>query len=137
MNLETFRKLQQEGERAVYGDANQEEVLSQAGSGSAASVIFSASGSSEMAEAIRRARQLNPAIHLVLRADYVSQTPSLLKAGVDEVISDDSEVALALTSSILKKLGATPEQVAEEHERTRIEMGTSLTLEQNTRLKSL
>lgn len=127
MNIETFRNLQNAGVRVVYGDANQKEVLNQAGAGSAASVIFSASGSGRMAEAFRRARQLNPAIQLVVRADYVAETPSLLKAGVNEVISDDGEVALALTTSILKKFGATPEQLAEEHERTRKEMQESLT----------
>jgi len=56
---------------------------------------------------------------------------------VNEVISDDGEVALALTSSILKKLGATPEQLAEELERTRIAIRNSLTLEQKNRLKSM
>jgi len=127
MNLETFRMLQQVGIRVVYGDANYKEVLIQAGAASAASVIFSASGSAEMTEAFRRARQLNPGVQLVVRADYVAQTPALLKAGVNEVISDDGEVALALTTSILKELGATPEQLAEEREQTRKEMQESLT----------
>jgi len=119
--------LQQVGIRVVYGDANYKEVLIQAGAASAASVIFSASGSAEMTEAFRRARQLNPGVQLVVRADYVAQTPALLKAGVNEVISDDGEVALALTTSILKELGATPEQLAEEREQTRKEMQESLT----------
>jgi CPA2 family monovalent cation:H+ antiporter-2 len=118
----------------VYGDANQKDVLIQAGVARAASVIFSASGSGQMKEVFRSARQLNPAVHLVVRVDYVAQTQSLLTAGVDEVITDDGEVALALTISILKELGATPEQLAEERERTRKEMQNSLTPEQKTRL---
>jgi CPA2 family monovalent cation:H+ antiporter-2 len=130
MNIETFRNLQNAGVRVVYGDANQKEVLNQAGAGSAASVIFSSSGSGRMTEAFRRARQLNPAIQLVVRADYVAETPSLLKAGVNEVISDDGEVALALTGSILRKLGATPAQLDEERERTRNEMQNPLTADE-------
>jgi len=129
MNIETVRALQQAGERVVYGDANYEDVLVQAGTGSAASIIFSASGSAGMLEAFRKARQLNPSVHIVVRAGYVAETPSLLKAGADEVIADDGEVALALTTSILKDLGATPEQLAEERERTREGMQSPLTLE--------
>ncbi len=122
MNIATHNALRASGQRAVYGDANQSEVLEQAGAASAASLILSTSGASGFLEAIRNARRLNPKIHVVSRADFLAQAPTLHAAGADEVFSGEGEVALAVTGSILKDLGATPEQLDEERARIRAEL---------------
>jgi len=119
MNIETHRRLRIEGQRVVYGDANQNEVLEQAGIAGATSLILSASGSSGATEAIRAAREQNPRIHVVARADFLHETASLRQAGADEVFSGEGEVALAMTDSILRNLGATPDQLDEARERIR------------------
>lgn len=122
MNLETIRALHRGGHRAVYGDANHESVLLEAGVARARTLIVSASGSINAAEAIRHARRINPAIHVVVRADYLGQANLLLRVGANEVVSGEGEVALAMTESILRTCGATPDQVDEERERIRIEL---------------
>ncbi len=119
MNIETVRRLQIEKRRVVYGDATQTEVLKQAGVDHALSLILSASGSSHATEAVRIARQINPSIHVVARADFVRETGSLRRAGADEVFSGEGELALAMTDSILRHLGATPEQLDESHNQVR------------------
>ncbi len=122
MNIETHRKLRETGIRAVYGDANQREVLEQAGLATAASFILSTSGTAESSEGIRIARQINPHLHVVSRVDFLSLAPVLRRAGADEVFAGEGEVALAMTDSILRKLGATPEQLDEERARIRTEL---------------
>jgi CPA2 family monovalent cation:H+ antiporter-2 len=122
MNVETCRSLRRQGQRAVYGDANQTNVLEQAGIAHARTIILSASGSAGSVEAIRAARKLNPKIHVVARADYLGQAESLLKVGADEVVSGEGEVVLAMTDSILRRLGATPDQMDEERARIRAEL---------------
>ena len=122
MNIETFRSLRAQGQRAVYGDANQTNVLEQAGLASAQTIILSASGSEGAAEAIRAARRINPKIHVVARADYLGQSASLLEVGANEVVSGEGEVVLAMTDSILRRLGATPDQLDEERARIRAEL---------------
>ncbi len=122
MNVETCRGLRRQGQRAVYGDANQTNVLEQAGIAHARTIILSASGSAGSVEAIRAARKLNPKIHVVARADYLGQAESLLKVGADEVVSGEGEVVLAMTDSILRRLGATPDQMDEERARIRAEL---------------
>lgn len=122
MNIDTFHRLQQQGVRAVYGDANQAEVLEQAGVRNAASLILSASGSAALTEAIRTARELNPDIHVVVRADFVNEMRSLRSSGADEVFTGEGEVALAMADSILRELGATPDQLDEARERIRAEL---------------
>ena len=122
MNIETFRRLRDQGQRAVHGDANQPNVLEQAGIANAQAIILSASGSAGVSETIREARRINPQIHVVARADYLGQAESLLKVGANEVVSGEGEVVLAMTDSILRRLGATPDQLEEERARIRTEL---------------
>jgi CPA2 family monovalent cation:H+ antiporter-2 len=119
LNVETYRQLERQGLSAVYGDATQRDVLQQAGIAGARSMILSSSGSAAKTEAIRIARDMNRAIHVVARADFLGETELLKKAGADEVFSGEGEVALAVAGSILRELGATPEQLDEARERIR------------------
>jgi CPA2 family monovalent cation:H+ antiporter-2 len=116
MNIETTRRLRAEGIRAIYGDATQNEVLEQAGVPSAMSLILSSSGSAGAVEAIRTAREHNPNIFVIARADFLGQTEMMRKAGAHEVFSGEGEVALAVTDSILRHLGTTPDQLDEAHQ---------------------
>jgi CPA2 family monovalent cation:H+ antiporter-2 len=122
LNVETYRALQGEGLSAVYGDATQREVLEQAGIARAASMILSASGASANTEAIRIAREINPGIQVVARGDFLRDTTDLKKAGADEVFTGEGEVALAIAGSIVRKLGATPEQLDATRERIRLSL---------------
>lgn len=122
MNLDTMRKLRAEGVQVVYGDANKKDVLEKAGVAAAASLILSASGTASATEAVRVAHEINPSIQVVARADYLRETESLRSAGASEVFSGEGEVALAMADSILRKLGATPEQLDESRERIRLSL---------------
>lgn len=122
MNIATHMQLRAAGYRAVHGDANQREVLEQAGIESAASFIISTSGAGGAQEAIRIARQLNPGIHIASRVDFLSQADALLRAGADDVFSGEGEVALAMTDSLLRRLGTTPDQLDQERNRIRTEL---------------
>jgi CPA2 family monovalent cation:H+ antiporter-2 len=70
-------------------------------------------------EAVRAAIEINPDIHVVARADYLRNTEMLRRAGASEVFSGEGEVALAIADSVLRRLGATPEQLDEARERIR------------------
>src|SRR5262249_57555194 len=56
MNIETHKSLRAQGYRAVYGDANQREVLEQAGVGTAGRFLFRTSGGGGASEGVRNAR---------------------------------------------------------------------------------
>ena len=119
-DINVHRRLRSEGKAAVYGDANQREVLERAGIAGASSLILSASGMIAATEAVRAAREMNPHIHVVARADYLRETESLRRAGASEVFSGEGEVALAIADSILRRLGTTSEQVDEARENIRL-----------------
>ncbi len=130
LNLDTVRRLRDDGLRAVYGDATQKTTLSDAGIERAAALFLTSSGLHAADEAIRLARELNPEIRVVARANYLRELPLLRKAGADAVFAGEGEVALSMTEALMRRLGATPEQIDREADRIRTELfGAPLTVE--------
>jgi CPA2 family monovalent cation:H+ antiporter-2 len=118
LNLETVRKLRAEGLRAVYGDASRRETLEEAGVRDAVSLILSAPIEGSAAGIVRQVRELNPKLFVVARCGYLAEIPELQRAGADAAFSGEGEIALAMTEFVLRRLGATPEQI--DHERERV-----------------
>src|SRR5262249_50578920 len=122
MNLETVHRLREGGVSAVYGDATHRETLKSAGVDRAASLILSASDIRGGEAVIRLAPEPNPKIRILAGAASLREGPALRRAGADRVFSGEGEVALAMTESILRELGATPEQIDRERERLRADL---------------
>jgi CPA2 family monovalent cation:H+ antiporter-2 len=122
MNLETVRRLRGEGLSAVYGDAAHLETLKEAGVQRAASLFLTASGVGAPGEVIRIARELNPNVRVLARSSYLRERPDLFKAGADAVFAGEGEIALAMNETVLRELGATPDQIDRERERVREEL---------------
>jgi CPA2 family monovalent cation:H+ antiporter-2 len=119
MNLEMVHRLREEGLPAVYGDAGHRDTMEAASVSRAASLLLTASSLRNAAEMIRLARELNPKVHVLVRCSYLREQAALRKAGADEVFSGEGEVALAITETVLRELGATPEQIDRERDRVR------------------
>jgi CPA2 family monovalent cation:H+ antiporter-2 len=122
MNLKTVHQLREEGMAAVYGDASHRETLASAGVSRSGSIVLSASAIHGAEAMIRLARELNPKIRILVRASYVRENSTLRNAGADAVFSGEGEVALAMTESVLRTLGAIPEQIDRERDRVRAEL---------------
>lgn len=119
MNLETVHHLRGEGVPVVYGDAGHQDTLKAAGVDRADTLILSASSIRGAEEVVRLARDLNPDVRVLARSAYLRERPVLRRAGADEVFAGEGEVALAMTESVLRELGATPDQIDRERERLR------------------
>ena len=129
MNLHTVRHLQSEGIAAIYGDASLQETLKEAGVENAVALILTSAGMQGTEEVIRVSRSLNPRLRIIARAAYLRDIPALRRAGADAVFSGEGEIALNMTEHMLRKLGATDEQIDRERERVRSELlGGPMTL---------
>jgi len=117
LNLDTVRRLRAFGVRAVYGDASRPEILAEAGIAGAKHLILTSASGTVDEEIVRRAKELDPAVHILARSQYVRQMPQLRRAGAEDVYSAEGEVALAFTARILERLGTTAEQLDRERER--------------------
>ena len=130
LNLDTVRRLREDGVQAVYGDSTHKQTLAEAGIERAAVLFLTSSGMQASDEAIRLARELNPDIRVVARASYLREVPLLRKAGADAVFAGEGEIALTMTEHLLRQLGASPEQIDRERDRIRSELfGAPLTVE--------
>ena len=125
MNLDTVRSIKQAGRQAVYGDASHRETLEAAGVARAANLVLTASGMKSSSEIIRLARELNPKIRILVRSAYLHDGGGLQKSGADAVFSEEGEIALAMTESVLQQLGATAEQIDRERARLREDLFAS------------
>lgn len=122
LNLNTVRRLREDGMRAFYGDATHKETMHEAGAKDAIVFILSSAGMHGSDEAIRLAREANPNIRVFARANYLREVPLLQHAGADVVFSSEGEIAIAMNESLLRQLGATEEQIDRQTERTREEL---------------
>jgi len=123
LNLDAVRALRDEGTSAVYGDARQPETLVSAGLPHAATLIVSGADTGSP-EIIRHARTINPGVHVFVRSGYLRDVPPLKQAGAEQVFSGEGEVALAMTEAVLRRLGATADQIDRERDRVRQELFT-------------
>jgi len=119
LNLDTVRLLRTFDVRAVYGDASRPEILQEAGIARAGTLVLASGAGVADEEIVRRAKELNPAVHVMARSAYLRDLPRLRRAGAADVFAAEGEVALAFTVSILERLGATVEQI--DRERARVE----------------
>jgi monovalent cation:H+ antiporter-2, CPA2 family len=122
MNVDTTRRLRNEGHAVVYGDATRPEVLEAAGIRTARALVISGPTAEQRAEIIRLARKMNPNIRVLVHSSYLRDVPIMRDAGADEVFSGEGEVALGMIQYILSDLGATPDQINRERKRVHEEI---------------
>lgn len=121
LNVNVVRDLRAQGVHAIYGDATHREILAEAGAAGAEHLILTSAQTDHTREAIRNARELNPGIHVFARTAYLQELPAIRALGVDVAVSAEGEVGLALTELILRRIGATPDQIDRERDRVRAE----------------
>jgi len=119
MNLETVRNIREAGINVVYGDSSHRDTLIDAGVADSGTLILSSSGMPHSEEVIRQARELNPNLRVLARANYVAETRAMRNAGAVRVFSGEGEVALSFIEAVLRPLGATAEQIDRERDRFR------------------
>lgn len=130
LNLDTVHRLREDGLHAVYGDAAHKATLLEAGARQAMALVLTSSSPQGAQEAIRVARELNPRIRVLVRANYLKELPGLRRVGADVVFASEGEVALTMTEFLLRQLGATEEQIDRERDRIREELfGSPLAME--------
>ena len=121
MNMDTVRQLRAAGIPAVYGDASHRETLLASGVQDAGTLVMSTDVANGE-EVVRLARELNGSISVLARTMHLRDRERLRLAGAQAVFSGEGEVALALTETVLRRLGATPEQIDRERDRVHAEL---------------
>ncbi len=125
--------IESEGYRILNGDATNEEVLKTAGIERARGVVCAVSSDPENLYITLTARDLNPEIYIVARANEASVIPRLTRAGADKVVSPVISGSRQMAQMLLKpavadfiELASMAEELDLELEQIEIEPASGL-----------
>lgn len=88
----------------VYGDATSQVVLEAAGVPDARLLLVTVPAAADVELIVRRARTLNPSLHLAVRAQSLAQMESLYAMRVDKPVQPESEAGLEIVRQALMHL---------------------------------
>lgn len=98
----TVRKEAKKGQHILFGDASKTEVLEHAQIGTARGMVIAISDAATSRRVASLARQLNPAIHIIVRTRYILEVEPLYKLGVNEVVPEEFETSVEILSRVLR-----------------------------------
>ncbi len=101
MNAETVREQRALGEPIYYGDATHEAVLRHAQVQEARAVVVAINDPAATRAITRAIKEINPAVHLIVRTRYVAEMRPLYDLGADEVIPEEFETSVEIFSRVL------------------------------------
>lgn len=112
LNPAIVRDLRDRGIDALYGDAASREELEAAGIRTARTVAVTTPDLMTTESVIRLARELNPAINVIVRAPAAIDVARLNEGGADEVVQPEFEAGLEFVRQILGWQGIDPDATA-------------------------
>jgi CPA2 family monovalent cation:H+ antiporter-2 len=102
-NPETVKHEKAKGQTIYYGDATHAAVLNRAHVARARLIAVAINDSEATKRIIQLAHRMNPAIQIVVRAKFLSQSELLLRLGADEVVTEEVEASVELCSRVLAR----------------------------------
>ncbi len=112
LNPAIVRDLRDRGIDALYGDASSREELEAAGILTARTVAVTTPDLMTTESVVRLARELNPAINVIVRAPAAIDVARLTEGGADEVVQPEFEAGLEFVRQILGWQGIDPDATA-------------------------
>ena len=101
LNPDTVKEEREKGIPIIYGDAGQAEVLVHAGIMSARICAIVIDNLFATQQAVKMARELNPAVHIIARTRFLGEVENLIEIGAHEVISQEFEASIEIFSRVL------------------------------------
>ncbi len=98
------RKARLKGEPILFGDATQHDILEHCGVKSAQIIVLLMSDPRSLTASIRLIRQINPDILIMCRTHRMVDIEPLMKAGADEVVSEEFETSIELFTIVLTRM---------------------------------
>lgn len=97
----TVRERRAMGERIIFGDASNEEVLSHAMLRKARALVVAVSDPSSARRIVDAARRMNPLIHIIVRTRYVVEVEPLYALGASEVVAEEYETSIEILARVM------------------------------------
>jgi CPA2 family monovalent cation:H+ antiporter-2 len=102
MNPSTVKKYKSLGEPINFGNIDRRENMKLIGISRASLLVIAINDMEAAGRAVTLARNLNPALKIIVRANFLTQVETLYNLGADLVLSQDMETSLIFILHILK-----------------------------------
>jgi CPA2 family monovalent cation:H+ antiporter-2 len=103
LNIDTVRDMRKHGEPIYYGDGTKVEILQRLGVKTARILVIAISDPASCRNIVQMARKQNPQLFIIARTRYTAEVDDLLKLGADEVIPEEFETSIEISSSVLSR----------------------------------
>ena len=120
-NAELVARARDDGIAVVFGDGTQHAVLDHVGVRKARVVVFAISSAADERRGVVLAREINPAVRIVVRTRYVLAIDALRKLGADDVVVEEFEASLGLFARALDSYEIPINRIRREVESVRTE----------------
>lgn len=108
-NADNAAKLKERGTETIIGNAADPEVINAANLKDASCLLVAIPDAFEGGQAVRQARDLNPALSIIARAHSEAESEHLLKHGASLVILGEHEMAKAMIAAIPRPVATSSE----------------------------
>jgi CPA2 family monovalent cation:H+ antiporter-2 len=108
LNPDTVKRMAEEGEIVVYGDASRFTILDEAQIKTARAIVFVISDPFIIHYAISNARRLNKNVYIIVRTRHVSDIDRLYEAGADMVFAEEYESSIEIVARVMSLYGLPP-----------------------------
>lgn len=102
MNSVTVSEMKKKGEPIYYGDGTSIDVLKHLGLDRARAVVIAISDPSATRRIVSIIRKENKDVYVIVRTRYVAEVDDLKKLGASEVIPEEFETSIEISSRVLK-----------------------------------
>ena len=121
LNLDTVRTLRESGQAATYGDASRRDILEAAGIKKANYLLVTLPDAVARTAVILAARDVNPGLHVFVRARYLRERAWLEEVGTTDLCIEEAETAIGLAILLLAEIGVDSRRVQSEIQKIRAE----------------
>lgn len=126
MNAETVRTERAAGRDIVLGDASRPGVLHALGVDLARVLVIAINDPGSTPRVVAQVRRLAPHLHVVARANYLSEVAGLRALEVDEVVPQELETSAEISAHVLRHLLTPDADVAQYLEALRTRAAQSM-----------
>jgi len=102
MNSDRVKRAKKDGHPAYFGDSSYPAVLKKMGIEKAKMIVLGITDAVATRRTVKSARELNPAITIIVRTHYIEEVEELYKLGADEVIPEEFETSVEIFARVLK-----------------------------------
>jgi CPA2 family monovalent cation:H+ antiporter-2 len=102
VNMDRVREAKAAGHDAFYGDSSHQEILRKMGVEKAKTVAIAISDPISTRRIVKNARELNPAVSILVRTRYIREVEDLYRLGANQVIPEEFETSVEIFSRVLR-----------------------------------